>query len=156
MKRLEMTKTNVIDRIIIAMAPLLTGMITIAILIYVTQKNSIVIDSEAGIELIKSIIDIWGVLLGFIITAVSILLTLGENSFINTLIETNHMQSIIFSYVMASIYLFLSLVVAIIVLFVNLWNKTVMIAFISMNVVIAFSMALCIYFLFAVVMKMQQ
>ena len=107
-------------------------------------------------ELVGTVIDIWGILLGFVITAVSILLTIGENSFINALVATNHMQSIIFSYVMSSFYLFISIIIALVLLIIKTWNMNIFVVFISINVCIVVAMGLSIYFLFAIVLQMNR
>ena len=97
MERIKTTKANIADRVIISCVPLALGIVAEISTSYFIKKYNFVIKVEEGLELIKTIIDIWGILLGFVITAVSILLTVGENSYINALVEANHMKSIIFS-----------------------------------------------------------
>ena len=95
MKQRIRTKTNERDRKIILILPILVGILA-GIVIRIFFGKYININPQDGFDLVKTVFDVWGILLGFIFTAVSILLTIGENSFINMLVETNHMQNIIF------------------------------------------------------------
>ena len=156
MDKIKTTKINIIDRVIIAGMPLLLGLITGIVLQYILGKSSFFVSVREGLELVGTVIDIWGILLGFVITAVSILLTIGENSFINALVATNHMQSIIFSYVMSSFYLFISIIIALVLLIIKTWNMNIFVVFISINVCIVVAMGLSIYFLFAIVLQMNR
>ncbi len=153
MKKIKTTKVNIIDRLIIIFLPILFGLIVRAITECIVRKSNYQIVVAEGMELIKSIIDVWGILLGFVITAVSILLTIGDNSFITTLVETNHMKSIILSYVTSSVYLLLSIVFSIALLVAKAWNSEMFSAFLGINACIVVSIAICIYFLFAIALK---
>ena len=154
MERIKTTKANIADRVIISCVPLALGIVAEISTSYFIKKYNFVIKVEEGLELIKTIIDIWGILLGFVITAVSILLTVGENSYINALVEANHMKFIIFSYVMSSVYLLVSIIFSLILLVVKIWNRKIFTVFIGINVCILISIIFCIYFLFAIVLQM--
>ena len=93
-------KTNVkkIDKMIILILPLIIGLITTLLL----PKNDM--DIQTGIDNCKMMLDIWGVMLGFIITALSILLTVHENRFVKMLIDTGHFSTVLFSYIICCIY----------------------------------------------------
>lgn len=155
LKRLKTTKTNICDRIIITLLPLVLGVIGAVILGRIfNQKMSV--EAAEGLELVKTVFDVWGVLLGFIFTAVSILLTVGENSFITTLIETNHMQNIIYSYVTAGLFLFSAIVFALVLLFTKIWNRYILAVFLGLNITIVTAVAISVYFLFAIVLSMHK
>lgn len=156
MERIKTTRANITDRLIISCAPLILGIFTATVVDYFVRKSNYTITVEEGMDLIKTIIDIWGILLGFVITAVSILLTIGENSYINALVETNHMKSILFSYVISSVYLLLSIIFSLVLLIVRIWNTKIFNIFIGLNVCILISIIFCIYFLFAIVLRMDK
>lgn len=153
MDKVKITKANIIDRIIITFLPLILGVIGAVI---VKKLFSLDISVSEGLELVKTVFDVWGILLGFVITAISILLTVGENSFINLLITTNHMQNIIYSYVTASLFLFIAIVFALVLLFTQMWSKYVLNVFLAFNIIILVSIAICVYFLFAIVLSMNK
>lgn len=155
MKRRERTKANIIDRLIIIFLPIILGVVG-TIVIKCLYGKYIHIEAEDGLELVKTVFDVWGILLGFIFTAVSILLTIGENSFVNILLETNHMQNIIFSYVISGLLLLISIVFALVLMFVKIWNTFVLYVFIGINIAIIVSIAICVFFLFKIILNMNK
>lgn len=155
MKRRERTKANIIDRLIIIFLPIILGVVGTIVIKWLYGKY-ILIEAEDGLELVKTVFDVWGILLGFIFTAVSILLTIGENSFVNILLETNHMQNIIFSYVISGLLLLISIVFALVLMFVKIWNTFVLYVFIGINIAIIVSIAICVCFLFKIILNMNK
>lgn len=153
MERREKTKANILDRIIITLLPIILGIVG-GIGIKLVFGKHINIIPEDGLDLVKTVFDVWGILLGFIFTAVSILLTIGENSFVNALVETNHMQNIIYSYVMAGLLLLVAIVFALVLMFVKIWNCAILYVFIGTNIAIIVSIAICVFFLFGIILNM--
>ena len=153
MSKIKTTKINVIDRIIIIFVPIFLGIIIGLIVDYLLKNINYRMMATDGLDLVKTVIDVWGILLGFVITAVSILLTIGENSFISTLVETNHMKSIILSYVVSSIYLLIAIIFSMILLVLKVWNRKIFIIFLGINICIMISIGICIYFLFTIALK---
>lgn len=153
MKRREKTKANILDRIIITLLPIILGIVG-GIGIKLLFGKHINIIPEDGLDLVKTVFDVWGILLGFIFTAVSILLTIGENSFVNALVETNHMQNIIYSYVMAGLLLLVAIVFALVLMFVKVWNCAILYVFVGTNIAIIVSIAICVFFLFGIILNM--
>lgn len=114
------------------------------------------ISKNNGLEIVSSIIDVWGILLGFVITAVSILLTANKNELIENLIVTNHMQSILFSYIVSSVYLFVTISFALVLIILQIWNRNLAISFIGLNIVIITSVGMSISFLFRIIYNMNK
>lgn len=154
MKRIETTVANVIDRIVILCMPIVMGVVGVLLLRMLLPDFKI--SKDTGLEIVKSIFDVWGILLGFVITAVSILLTANKNDLIETLIATNHMQSIIFSYITASAYLLIAIVYALVLLIFQVWGNKLCMIFIALNIVIILSVGISIYFLFVIMFKMNK
>ena len=154
MKKIKTTTTNIVDRIIILFLPMIIGVGGVVLLHLLLPGFSI--SDDVGLEIVKSIFDVWGILLGFVITAVSILLTANRNELVETLIATNHMQSIIFSYITASAYLLIAIVYALVLLIFQMWTKNLCNIFIALNIVIIFSVGISIYFLFVIIFKMNK
>ena len=140
-------KINVkkIDRIIILIFPIIMGLITTLLLPRDDMNVGI------GIENCKMMLDIWGVMLGFIITALSILLTVHENRFVNMLIDTGHFSTVLFSYIICCLYLFASIVAIIVIIFAEYWNDNVYLIFRFMITATLISLGICIYFLFRII-----
>lgn len=156
MGKMEKTKANKCDCFIIIFFPVLLGIVAgIGSNLYL-KKIEYVVMLEAGMELLGSMIDVWGILLGFIIAAVSVLMTIGENSYIKNLVETNHMSNIILSYVVASTILFISLVYMIILLIIKKWTLVLFAIFFGVNVSIVISVGICVYLLFGIAISMNR
>ena len=154
MKTIKTTTTNIIDRVLVFSVPLVVGIIGT----YAIDKliPGFAISKNQGLEIVKSIFDVWGILLGFVVTAVSILLTANRSELIENLIATNHMQSIIFSYLTSSMYLFVAIVYALILLIFQIWGKILSIVFIGLNIVIVVSVGMSIIFLFRIMLNMNR
>ena len=86
------------DRLAIGLIPIVVAAISVNVLI---PKNEIGL--KEGIDDCKMMLDIWGVMLGFVITALSILLTSHENRYVKTLIDTKHFSTVLFSYAICCI-----------------------------------------------------
>lgn len=154
MNTIKITTINVIDRIVIFSVPLMIGLIgTMTLISFIP---TFAITKEEGLEIVKSIFDVWGILLGFVITAVSILLTANKSELIENLIATNHMQSIIFSYITSSTYLFIAIIYALILIIFQIWGKIVSYIFIGLNIVIVVSVGMSIVFLFRIMHNMNK
>lgn len=119
-------------------------------------KQLLIVDKEKGIDLLKTILDIWGILLGFIFTATSILLTIGENQYVKLLKDTNHFPNILFSYVMAGTYLLMAITFGIVLLFADVWGECIFNIFLCLNIIIIVSMAMCVKFLFNIILNMDR
>lgn len=154
MKKIETTVANIIDRITIIFIPIVVG--GLGILFLYRFLPNFRISKDLGLEIVKSIFDVWGILLGFIITAVSILLTANKDDLLETLIATNHMQSIIFSYITASAYLFIAIIYALVLLIFQLWGNVLSLIFIALNIIIVLSVGISIYLLFLIMFKMNK
>ncbi len=74
----QTTRAVKMDRLFIIVVPIAVFIISYLIISYLVKRNNFIIDSTTGIENLKTILDVWGTLLGFWITAISILLILGK------------------------------------------------------------------------------
>lgn len=140
------------DKVVIMLVPITIG----GVLAFLTNKTELTMGAEVGHNLIETMTGVLGTMLGFVITAISILLTLGNNKFIELLVASGHMQNIILSYVMASVWLLAALVYSIIILFIQGWSKLIFVTFVGVNVIVAASMIICIFFLFMIVLQMHR
>ena len=152
---MEKTWANKIDKVIIIFLPILIG-IAGNIICNKCGKQLLIVDKEKGIDLLKTVLDIWGILLGFIFTATSILLTIGENQYVKLLKDTNHFPNILFSYVIAGTYLLVAITFGIVLLFVDIWGECIFNIFLCLNIIIIVSMAMCVKFLFNIILNMDR
>lgn len=141
------------DRIIIAVLPIGISIAAYFIVRYICKKIGFEISSVDGIEDYKIMLSIWGTLLGFLITAVSILLTIGEGKFLNMLKSTGHYQTILFSYVICCVHLLLVVVLAIVCVFIKIWNMNLFAVLCAAVIDTVFRVGFCLLFLFVIVLK---
>ena len=153
MKRLTETKANKKDKCIIIFLPIIIGLISSVVIKYLSDKGIFIIDEKDGMNLIESMVNIWGILFGFVITAISIFLTVGENSLFNLLVTINYMSNIILSYILAGIDLLLIIGFSIFVMITSIWNSILTSIYIGMIVLNLAAFLLCFYFLVLILLS---
>lgn len=125
-------------RIFLIIIPTVVSVIISLIVCFCMNKNNYVIDANNIIEVIKVLTGVWGTLLGFIITAESILIAFSSGTFTEEFKKTGHYRTVIFQYTQTSIkllcWIFLFVIVCII--------KRV-----SMKIMFALILALCLTFI---------
>ncbi|MDD5829937.1 hypothetical protein ACQRCQ_02810 [Lachnospiraceae bacterium SGI.085] len=141
------------DRILIAVLPIGISVIAYFVIQYICKKYGFEITSDDGIEDYKIMLSIWGTLLGFLITAVSILLTIGEGRFLNMLKATGHYQTILYSYVICCVHLLLVLILAIVCVFIKIWTMALFAILCSAVIDTVLRVGICLFFLFVIVLR---
>ncbi len=142
-----------IDRIVIIIASTIVPLFIAFLLVKYLSNIKYDFAVFQGIEIIKTLIGVWSTLLGFMITAISILLTIGGNEYIKALRDSDHYRTVMFTQFMTCILLFLATVFSIIIICINVWN---IICF-GLLVFLLFStfigIGFCIFFLFFMIFK---
>lgn len=136
------------DKLFISLTPIVIALVSVSILI---PKNKIGV--EEGIDNCKMMLDIWGVMLGFVITALSILLTIHENRYVKMLIDTKHYSTVLFSYAFCCTYLFIAVIVSIILIYGKIWNNCIYILFKILIVTTITSLGIALSFMFKIIFK---
>lgn len=147
------SKAVKIDRIVIMLLPVLIAVACYIIINKLCIKYEFVIDKCIGIDDFKTILGIWGTLLGFLITAVSILLTLGNGRFLDMLKVTGHYKTILLSYVACCLHLLAAIVFAVICIFCEIWSMQFFSIMCAMAVDTLIMVAVCLLFLFTLVIR---
>lgn len=76
-----------------------------------------------GVAVSGTMLGIWGAMLGFMITALSIIMTLGDGDFIKTLRGTTHFKTIMIIMILTCVILFLATVFGAAVVCLNYWSQ---------------------------------
>jgi hypothetical protein len=76
-----------------------------------------------GVEVSGTMLGIWGAMLGFMITALSIIMTLGDGNFIKTLRGTTHFKTIMIIMILTCLILFFATVFGAAVVCFNFWSQ---------------------------------
>lgn len=117
------------------------------------QKIGYNIKDFAGVEIIKTLLGIWATLLGFIITATSILLTMGGKEYIIAFKESKHYSTVLYTYFLSSFSLFVATIFGIYVICVNTWNHFLFLTLLYIIIVTLLLILFSILFLFFLAFK---
>ena len=148
-----MTKAIRKDRIFIFLFPIIVAVISFFIFRFLFGKYNIEISATEGLDDCKLMLDIWGTLLGFLITAVSLFLTIGDGQYMNTLKSSGHFSTVLVSYVICCIHLFVAVVFALVVVFIKIWSMTVFTILCATVIDTLIIVAICLFFLFFIVIN---
>ena len=145
------------DKRIVFLLPIICGIITLFVVNYFLSKNStFIISVEEGIDDFKTVLGSWGTLLGFMIAAVAIIITLGNDKFVDLLKDTGHYNTILFSYGLCCIHLFLAVILALVCIFFRIWKMKVFMILCAVSVDIMVIVAICLFFLLGIIGKMNK
>ena len=75
-------KQSVKDKIVITVVSVIIPIVAVIILNWFLQSKGYDYSSFDGKEIVKTLVGVWATLLGFMITSVSILVTLGGNEYV--------------------------------------------------------------------------
>ena len=141
------------DKIIIFVISFLIPVVICFILKYHICKIGYDMKLFNGVEITENLLGIWATLLGFIITAASILLTMGGKKYIKAFKESAHYGTVLYTYALSSLSLLGATVFGIVVTCLEIWNGLffyLLIYFIISTILLLF---LCVTFLFFMIFK---
>ncbi len=136
------------DRILISLLPVIIFITVYSVLYFLSGKQSFPFDTGRGIENVKTIPGVWGTISGFMITAVSILVTMGDNNFLRAMEYSGHFATILYTYVYTCVHLLMAVIFAIVLVFGNFWCKILfllMCAFIA-DIIVMVTVYMFFYF----------
>ena len=106
-----------------------------------------------GIDIIKTLLGMWGTLLGFIITATSIMVIMNGKEYIQAFRESKHYSTVLLTYCFSSFALLLSTIFGIIVICLNIWNEFLFYSLIYLIISTLLLLFFCVLFLFFMILK---
>lgn len=87
------------------------------------------------------------------ITAVSILVTMGDNNFLRAMEDSGHFATILYTYVYTCVHLLMAVIFAIVLVFGNFWCKILFLLMCAFIADIIVMVTICLFFLFCIVLK---
>ena len=117
-----MTTKQKIERFLSLTIPLLISGI---VFYWLGQKRidlNLDISIMDGIDTIKIVLGIWATLLGFSVTAESILIAVKGGALTNLMITSGHLKTMLFSFMTTNIFLFVCLIAFIPIVLNKTWN----------------------------------
>lgn len=146
-------KQSVIDKIVITVVSIIIPSIVVIILDYFLQSKGYDYSSFDGKEIAKTLVGVWATLLGFMITSVSILVTLGGNEYVLAFRKSQHYHTVMYTNTITSILMLAATVFCIVIMCLNIWNRVCFNIFIFLLISTFVSLILSVYFLFFLVFK---
>lgn len=145
---MKLTDSQKRDRSLILIVPIL-GCVIFQFFIgkYIKSNNISVIDIN-GQNIIQMLLGVWATLLGFIITAESILIAFRGGEFTNFIISSGHMRNVLFSYMQTCIVLFLCICIFVPIAILSIWNEVIFVVFCICISLSMFNVGISLLFLF--------
>jgi hypothetical protein len=139
------------DRVIINIIPFGIGL-AVALLtsLFVTGEISLQLE-----KIVSSMLEVWGILLGFMIAAVSVLLSFNDGKYITLLKESGHYKTVLLAFIYCCFHLLVSLIFAMTLL---LYQFNTPILFNLLCGLAADTIVIvgeCLYFLLYIVVKVE-
>lgn len=141
------------DRIFLSLIPLIIAIISFIIINSLIIHNKIEININDGMEDLKVMVSVWITILGFLVTSVSILITISGGNFINIMRESGHFKTIIYVFLLCCIHSFIALIFSLICVFYKFWNITIFSVFCAMVIDTMILVLIAVVFMFFVVMR---
>lgn len=141
------------DRIFISLVPLIIAILSFIIIRNLIIHNKIEINIKDGIEDLKVMVSVWVTILGFLVTSVSILITISGGNFINIMKESGHFKTIIYVFLLCCVHSFIALVFSLICVFCKFWNMTIFSVLCAMVIDTMILVLIAVIFMFFVVMR---
>lgn len=93
-----------------------------AIAVIIIDHNNLIPQGISGTSVSGTMLGVWGSMLGFMITAMSIIVSLGDGEFIKTIRGTPHFKTILFIITLTCIILFFAASFGAYVVCFNFWE----------------------------------
>ena len=141
------------DKIFITVIPIFMGIIAFVIMRFYGLEK-IFSETTDVIEICKAMVGLWGTLLGFIITAVSILVALDtDKGIIRVLKESNHFNTVLYTFLKTGILLLVGIIFAVAIIYLNINSQLIYLIVGAVIVAEFVSLSICIYFMFYILIK---
>lgn len=106
-----MDKKIKLDRVFLTILPIIVSIIITMLFHFYSSKEKLDISWFKTQDVLGTIIGMWGTLLGFIISAVSILIAFNGSKYTEIIRKSGHYQTIIFLYIVTCVFLIISIAV---------------------------------------------
>lgn len=112
-----------LDRIIVFLLIFVLPIVMTALVEHFITNSKVDPAAYNGVVVAGTMLGVWGAMLGFMITALSIIMTLGDGKFITVVRGTSNFESIMIIMIATCIILFLATAFGAAVVCLNLWRQ---------------------------------
>lgn len=146
-------KYSICDKIIVSFVPVIVAFTITYVVHKLAAAFGYVCEKKEGLELSQMMINVWGTLFGFLLSAESILLTLGGKKYLRALRESVHYRTILFTYFIACVHMLVAMAVFIAIVFMNIWGDTFFMTLVFFTSDTILFLILCLWFLYKLIIK---
>lgn len=148
---MKAARKHMVRRGLLIIVPIVIGFLFSYVICYYLQKNEFIIDVDKMIEAVKTVIGIWGTVLGFVFAAESILIAFNGSKLTEEIKETGHYKTVLFTYMKTCVVLLICLSVFIPLIIANYFNMACLLIFIAAVIISLIDLFLCMIFLSLVI-----
>lgn len=121
---------HTIRRVILTFGSILLGTIISELVCRIMIDSKFAIESANMFDVVEVMIGVWGTLLGFIITAESILVAFSNGTITNDFKKTGHYITVIYQYTQTSVKLLIYVIVFVSIMIIDNFTMEIMFVFI--------------------------
>ena len=140
------------DRVILNIVPIVIGCILLKVVLSVCSDSQLP-DPAKGLSISSTLISVWATCLGFMITAVSILLALDSSKYIEMLKATGHYKTILICLMICCSHVLVAFIIALVITFVQEWSVLTFAVMCASTIDVLTTMLFSLYFLWKIVIK---
>lgn len=148
-------RKSVVDKIVVTMVSLIVPLVIVIMLINHLDKAGYDYSLFKGVDTANTLLGVWSTLLGFMITAVSILMTIGGNQFIEAFRKSKHYHTVMYTHVLTCLILFAATVFSVAIICLDIWSKFCFLCLIFFLFSTFVALGFSIFFLFFLIFKSQ-
>lgn len=127
--------------------PILLGILVSILINHIIKNTGYKLDECTTMDVIKTVLSIWGTLLGFIITTASILVSFSGSKRTEEIKQTRHYKNILFTHLLTCCNLLICLFIFIPVMIINKINMLIFNLFVALLVITLINVGICIFYL---------
>ena len=147
---MKATQKHKIRRILLVCIPILISVLLGAFICYFMKEKGFIADKRQ-LEAVKTVIGIWGTILGFVFAAESILIAFEGSKLTSEIKETGHYKTVLFVYMETCITLLICLSIFVPLIIADYFDMFWMFLFITASIITPIDMLLCMFFLSLVI-----
>lgn len=132
-----------IRRVLLVIIPVAISVIFSAFICHSLQEKKFIIDVNNQLEAVKTVIGIWGTILGFVFAAESILIAFEGSKLTAEIKETGHYKTVLFIYMETCVVLLVCLSIFVPLIIANYFNMFCMFLFIAACIITLIDIILC-------------
>ena len=143
------------DRRFINVFPLIMSILCFFIIkCVITNKN--LLNRDVGLGICSTLIGVWATCLGFMITAVSILLALNSNKYIEMLKKTGHYKTILISFMSCCFHILIAMSAMVVLTIIQKWTIVIFALLCTFTIDVITIMGICLFFLLIIILKVNE